>query len=177
MIFFRVRVLFGSKRLYYNEQKLKRLEDEIRGQEEKLLLKREKNVKLKIDIENAKTQTQSLEEQQDEKYQVKITKRDVKRRLSNPTSHQLNKKAKSVRRNETYHSCQAIHGGTDADTNPTLIGMVDTITCKFKSEEASKVILCSKRSLQRSLQKDLVKNWTRSYKISKQNKLRSLNVY
>ena len=82
-----------------------------------------------------------------------------------------------MRRNETDHSCQAIHGGTDADTNPTLIGMVDTITCKFKSEEASKVILCSKRSLQRSLQKDLVKNWTRSYKISKQNKLRSLNVY
>ena len=40
-------------------------------------------------------------EAQDEKYKIKITKR-----LSNPISHHLNLKAKSVRRSETFQNCQ-----------------------------------------------------------------------
>ena len=115
--------------------KLKKLNDEIESQENAISNKQEKIEKLKIEVQNVKSQTENLEVEKEEKYKIKITNRAVKRHITNPSSHKLNLKAKSVRRNETYQVCQAIHGGTADITKPTLIGMVETLTSKFKSEE------------------------------------------
>ena len=157
--------------------KLKKLNDEIESQENAISNKQEKIEKLKIEVQNVKSQTENLEVEKEEKYRIKITNRAVKRRITNPSSHKLNLKAKSVRRNETYQVCQAIHGGTADITKPTLIGMVETLTSKFKSEELSKELLSNKKSIKRSLQAATLKDWTSSYTDSNENKLRSMNVY
>jgi len=86
-------------------------------------------------------------------------------------------KAKAVRRNETYQICQAVHGGTDSFREPTLFGMIDTLSIKFKSTEVSQAILSSKKSLTKSLKDVQLKDWTTSYTTSRENKLRSLNMY
>ena len=118
-----------------------------------------------------------MEEQREEKYRIKITNRSVKRRVKNPSSHNLNLKAKSVRRNETYQVCQAIQCSSTDVTEPTLVGMVDTLASKFKADDLSKELLACKNSVKKSLQNTTLKSCTSNYTESKQNKLRSMNVY
>ena len=65
---------------------------------------------------------------------------------------------------------------TDA-TEPTLVGMVDTLASKFKANDLSKQLLSCKNSVKKSLQSATLKTWTANYSDSEQNKLRSMNVY
>ena len=160
-----------------NDLKLKQFDQELESQEKVLLSQKEQINRIQNDIINARSQTVNMEEQKEEKYRIKITNRSVKRRVKNPSSHNLNLKAKSVRRNETYQVCQAIHGGSTDVTEPTLVGMVDTLASKFKADDLSKELLACKNSVKKSLQNTTLKTWTSNYTESKQNKLRSLNVY
>ena len=96
--------------------KVKQYEKELKSQENVLSSQQEQISHIQNDILNAKSETVNLEDQNEKQYKIKITNRSVKRRLKNPSSSKLNLKAKSVRRNETYQVCQAIHGGsTDAN--------------------------------------------------------------
>ena len=68
-----------------------------------------------------------------------------RKRKSKPTAQDLNLKAKQVRRNETFAACNLIHGSSKESTEPGLIGMLDTMTRKFKEKELSSKILASKK--------------------------------
>jgi len=51
-----------------------------------------------------------------------ISQKCKKFRLSNPSSTDLNLKAKSVRRRETFNACESIHGGSKDNKDPILWG-------------------------------------------------------
>ena len=112
-----------------------------------------------------------------EKNSMIITKRvSIKRKLK-PTNEHLNEKAKFSRRNETFQACSLIHGGTDANKNPIVHGMLDTLTAKCKTKELSQQLLQSKESLVGEIKRSVLKSWSTSYYKSEDNGLRSLNVY
>ena len=100
-----------------------------------------------------------------------------RKRKAKPTTSELNLKAKQVRRNETITACNLIHGSSKESAEPGLVGMLDTLTSKFKSKELSTKILSSKKSLVTEIKNVTVMNWGKDYSNSEENTLRSLNVY
>merc|ERR1712003_47845 len=81
-----------------------------------------------------------------------------------------------MRRKETWEVCHAIHGGSDANNNPTVIGMFDALVVKQKVDESVNMAM-QVPSLRKRLTKELVYNERKLFYKSKENKLRSLNVY
>ena len=160
-----------------NDTTLKQLDCELQSQQIILCSKINQINKLREEIEHTKNKTKILQIERCQKYRITLTNRAVKRRLNNPSSDDLNFKTKCVCRSETYQMCQAVHGGTDANSNPTLYGMLDTVASKFKSSEVSSAILSSKKSVVNSLKDTQLGNWAKSYKNSNQNVLRSMNVF
>ena len=70
----------------------------------------------------------------------------AKRKLK-PTSSELPPKAKFTRRKETFAACSKIHGGTETNADPTIDGILDTVSSKVTSEKLSEKILHSKPAL------------------------------
>ena len=64
-----------------------------------------------------------------------------KKLLMNPTSSELNQKAKITRFNETLQACNVINGSTAINLEPSINGLLGTLTSKFKSKELSSRIL------------------------------------
>lgn len=81
-----------------------------------------------------------------ERIAVKITKSKGLKRKANPTTNFLANKAKSVRRTETFLSCSNIYGTTIKNPTPAVIGMVDTLISRCRSDELAKHILNAKGS-------------------------------
>ena len=80
----------------------------------------------------------------------KLSKR---RRQNNPTSKHLHLRNKIRRRNETISVCNDIHGGSKENQDPTIDGMLDTLTAKCKSDKLACKILSSKPALVNTITK------------------------
>ena len=98
-------------------------------------------------------------------------------RVKNPTSSKLKLRSKVRRRKETIEVCRAIHGGTADNLEPTIEGMVDTLTAKCKSNYLALKIMKSKNSLAKSISLSCIKQHNIEFYSSESNILRSLNVY
>ena len=70
-----------------------------------------------------------------------------KRRINNPTTENLPKKAKVIRRKETLKACSVVHGATTSNITPAIDGMLDTLTSKCSAKILSTKILNSKASM------------------------------
>ena len=99
------------------------------------------------------------------------------RRIRAPSSEKLNLKAKYRRRKETFQECSVIHGGSDDNIEPTVYGMLDTLTAKCKADYLSSKILLSKTSIRRAIENRCSRKYRTKYYESAENVLRSLNVY
>ena len=111
------------------------------------------------------------------KFQVKITSCLSNNRKSNPTSRKLGRKAKEIRGKETINACMAIHGASNTNLEPAVIGMLETLTTKCNSKYLSEQILTSKESLVSNIKDKVIINWSKEYYKSHENSLRSLNAY
>ena len=100
-----------------------------------------------------------------------------KKRKKIPSSKELNVRTKIRRRDETMAACNSIHGGSNENIDPTIDGLLDTITAKCKSDKLACKILTSKPSVVNSLSKLCEKKFKTQYFKSRENQLRSLNVY
>ena len=100
-----------------------------------------------------------------------------KKRLMNPTSLELNQKAKITRFNENLQACNTIHGSTSTNLEPSITGLLGTLTSKFKSKELSSRILSAKPALVKEIKSSVMKEWTNNTYKSEENMLRSLNTY
>ena len=100
----------------------------------------------------------------------------AKRKLK-PTSSELNERAKVTRRKETYKAAAIIHGGTESSKESVLTGMLDTLSSHFNSNNLAKKILTSKQSLVKEINRNVLTKWKNEFFQSKENRLRSLNVY
>ena len=94
----------------------------------------------------------------------------------NPTTKSSSYHSKIVHWKGTSDACSVIHGGSSLTPDPVIEGMVDTLNSKFRTKQASSVILNSKSKLLNSLKSEVGMNWLKSFKKSEENKLRSLNT-
>ena len=106
-----------------------------------------------------------------------ISEKAAKQRLKNPTTDVISLKAKQRRRNETFNACSTIHGASKENNNPTLDGIVDTVSAKFKSDELACKLLSSKPSVVNALTHRVTSRFRNDYYKSEKNILRSLNIY
>ena len=106
-----------------------------------------------------------------------ITISTRKQHLSKPRSEDMNAKAKQRRSDETFTVWETIHGGSQENKLPTVKGMLNILTRKTKSINLAREIIRSKKSVKTALSETLVREHYHSYYSSKENKLRSLNVY
>ena len=104
-----------------------------------------------------------------------VSKLTACKRALKPSSTDLPHKARCVRRKETLEACKLIHGGKE-NNEPAMIGMLDTLTAKVKTDELSKAILAQSK-LSKKLSRENVKIWRNEYYSSPDNVKRSLNNY
>ena len=106
-----------------------------------------------------------------------ISSAKSKKRLATPTSSELNQKAKITRFNETLQAANSIHGSTSSNLEPSITGLLGTLTSKVKAKVLSSKILSGKPALIKQLKASVMKEWTENTYKSKENILRSLNTY
>ena len=196
--------IFNKNKKQLNEMdiKIKCQEEEIRNKEKELLSKKrefeelEKNLtflsseintkKRKLDhkcqildnvIEETKTKTSDINIRKN-KVAFQISSNLARKRKENPSREDLPESSKVMRRKETIDALNLLHGGTKLKPGPTIDGLVDTVSSKFKSNDIASAFLDkSKKSLQESFRKKVVKKWSKKYYRSSENELRSLNAY
>ena len=71
----------------------------------------------------------------------------------------------------------SIHTGTKLKKSPALIGVLDTLTTKFSTDQLAENILNSKNYLAKSIRNKAIKKWSKDFYRSKKGILRSLNSY
>ena len=108
---------------------------------------------------------------------MSITKKvSIKRKLK-PSSENLNERAKSTHRNETFEACSHIHGSSENNKEPCVFGMIDTLVAKNKGKDLAPKILNAKNSLSSEISKLVLKSFSHDYYHSDKNILRSLSTY
>lgn len=105
-----------------------------------------------------------------------ISKRVKINRRRKPSSKELPRSSLTVRRAETFQACSAIHG-VNQNIHPLVTGMMDTLTSRVKSKDLAKHIMASKPSLVAEVEQQALGHWRGQYYNSRENLLRSLNVY
>ena len=65
----------------------------------------------------------------------------AKKRKLNPTNRKLPIRSKTIRRKQTMDSSMTIHGGTVFNKILALEVILDTLQCKFKTEDVAKKII------------------------------------
>ena len=100
-----------------------------------------------------------------------------KKRKRNPTSDTLSERSKVTRCSETLKAASVIHGATNDNKECALTGFYETITRKFPAKNVDNVILNRKEKITSNLKEMVLKDWSKSYKKSEENILRSLNVF
>ena len=108
-------------------------------------------------------------------FSISSTKRN-KRKL-NPSSADTPHMAKVVRRSETLHACNAIHGGNVENITPTVTGMLDTLSSKCKSKVLADAILNGKQCVVQNIEQKVISSWSCNYYDSIENLHRSLNLF
>ena len=76
-----------------------------------------------------------------------LTSRNRKRKSTENTPHM----AKVVRCSETLQACNANDGGSVGNVNPTVTGMIDTLSSKRKSKLLADTILKGKQSVVKNI--------------------------
>ena len=157
----------------YNHDQIKK---SIEKERQKLVYREQKLAELKRKNEalNLKsiTKTNRL---LNNAFSISSIKRN-KRKL-NPSTADTPHMAKVVRRSETLQACNAIHGGNVDNINPTVTGMLDTLSSKCKSKTLADAILKGKQSVVQNIQQSVISSWSGTYFKSIENLHRSLNVF
>ena len=108
-------------------------------------------------------------------FSISTLKRNNRKRK--PTTEHTPHMAKVVRRSETLQACNAIHGGSVGNINPTVTGIIDTLSSKCKSKLLADIILKGKQSVVNNIEKKVIGGWSSTFYKSLDNTLRSLNVF
>ena len=108
---------------------------------------------------------------------IRISKKKKNARLQNPTSEETRLRSKVRRRTETFQTCEVIHGGTSENIEPTVSGMLQTVTARCKAKYLACKVLKSKPSFVNELSQSCIRKHNKDFYNSEQNLLRSLNVY
>ena len=106
-----------------------------------------------------------------------ISKRKKRQRKQKPSNRFLSHTSKVVRRSETYEACSAIHGASSENIEPLIHGMVDTLTSKIKAKDLCRSVLSAKSSFVNEVESNVILKWKTEYYQSRDNLLKSLNVY
>ncbi len=152
------------------------LSAEVDNARRKLQHKREKLKEIQAQTDSVSTKIQSSQQKYNEKTAFSISKLTASKRKLKPSTDDLPLKAKSVRRQETYNACRAIHGGKENSDGPVLTGMVETLSAKFKKNVVADAVL-KKGPLSKSLTSKCVNAWRIEYYSSEDNIKRSLNNF
>lgn len=173
------RNLLGEKEreLESIEADLRKLSTEIDNSRRKLSHKKSILDSIKAETASKEKVISNIKTEQQAKLKVKVTSTTAKKRYANPTSETLNVRAKCTRRNETWSACTAIHGGSDQNKKPVVLGMLDTLNSKVNVQNLSQTITSTSKTLSMSLEQTYHKKWQKEYYVSHENLLRSLNVY
>ena len=94
----------------------------------------------------------------------------------NPTNRKLPITSKTIRRKQTMDSSMAIHGVTVFNKTPALEEILDTLQCKFKTENVAKKNISERSALSNTIRKKVIKKWNRDFYSSNENELRSMNA-
>ena len=105
-------------------------------------------------------------QQSNESTSISFSKRFKTTRLKNPSSVELKVRTKERRRSETYQTCQAIHGGNSENIEPTVFGMIDTLSAKCKADYLACRIMNSKKSLSKSVSERCITQYNKTYYLS-----------
>ena len=108
-----------------NKTELQKAAKVVDNQRRKLSHKEAKTSSLKASINQHEKSCKQLKARNDKSVKVKVTSTTAKKRQGNPTSSDLNLRAKVTRRNETLKACLAIHGGTEDNMKPAISGMME----------------------------------------------------
>ena len=154
-----------------NKDSLEKLNIDIDNQRRKISHKRRALKALQIESESLPKRIRS------NPTAFSITEATSKERKDKPTTSAIRKKAKNTRTTETLDACRIIHGGSESCEEPALIGLVQTLTCKFKANEIVPKIMNAKPAVTKRIKQNIISEWSNGFARSEQNKLRSLNVY
>jgi len=113
------------------------------------------------------------------KESISFSKRFKTTRIKNTSSLEMKARSKERRRSETFQTCQTIHGGSSENIEPTVFGMIDTLSAKCKADYLACQIMKSKKFLSKTLVRSVkcIKQHNKTFYNSEENVLRSLNVY
>ena len=101
-----------------------------------------------------------------------------KRRLQKPTnSSELTDRSKTRRIAYTFTVCSIIHGGDVSTIDPTVDGMLETLSAKCIAGYLAPKILKMKSSVTTVVRNSVVSEHCKNYYKSEVNLLRSLNIY
>ena len=128
-------------------------------------------------IKHLRLQQNAIGSPRKNKFAFSILHSTVARRRHAPTNKNLGDRIKRARLSDTMAVCQAIHGATKDDSDPAVDGMLDTLATKCQAASLAPKILNLRPALKKSLQKSLIRDWSKDFFLSQQNILRSLNVY
>ena len=115
-------------------------------------------------------------EETDDGFSVKITQEMNESRKRNATDARLGKTQVSERRRQMWRCARVLHGATGRNHEPALRGIFSMLCAKDKMFRLRQRILHRDR-LSGPLKKMICKTWSKSYTSSKENIIRSLNVY
>ena len=133
-------------------------------------------IQIKI-IQHKSTQTRSNPEN---KLVWSITEDVVKQCRDEPSNNTLPKRTRERRRAETLKATSLIHGATcvpASHVSPAINGMWDTIISSCNNEVVAGLIRNSKVPLKNAVQNKLHDEWAIKCEHSKENILRSVNLY
>ena len=68
-------------------------------------------------------------------------------------------------------SSMAIHWGKIFNKAPALDGILDTLQCKFKTEDVAKKIISGGSGSSNNIRKKVITKWNRDFYSSNENKL------
>ena len=102
----------------------------IKNKSDKLSRKREKFNSVTNEVDFVSNSINDL----DKTTSYRISNSVRKRRINNPTTEDLPKRAKVIRRNETLKASSVIHGATTSNITPTIDGMLETLTSKCSAK-------------------------------------------
>ena len=151
--------------------------EEINLLKQHLLVKRNaaKRLRSKISYEAKKAKPTQLNNAKATSFVRKYRKF---RRLQKPTKFsEINARTKGRRISDTWEVANIIHGGTFASIDPSVDGLLETLSTKCVASKLDPKILKMKSSVTTILSDTIITGHCKTYYLSEDNLLRSLNIY
>ena len=135
--------------------------------EELIRSRMEKLKDIQVELVQASSEFNQIEEGVEKKHCLKVTTRLKTLRKRNTTQaelewHDTNLTQVNKRRKQTWACAQVIHGGTTDNPEPTLCGLFDLLSAKEKSVGLTTRILSGKSSVVNPLKKPICRSWSAS---------------